>query len=339
MSTRAPPDPNDPIEYFISHKEKTLMQSTIWDFQTALGYLRDFLEEKDMEAGEMTEPDAIDFLAYLEEESSANAAESYSERVSQFYQFYSSRGTFETNPMSLALEDWEYDTEYREPLEVPLEDIREICQSETDPRRVLLFTILPKTGARVGELRAMNLSDIHLQHPIAEKHLPEPRREIQNEPDTLYIPPVLGGQKREVGTHVPIDNELKQALLYWLSSYIKPPEDDEYPLVQTRLGGGKGALGGRPSRNTLDRWVAVTAEKYGWWESGASYHENLTPHTFRHIFSTYAQHEDYGGEMDRDVVEYIRGDTGNVDTLDQYHHRWGKDTQKEYLSNIFKLYE
>lgn len=340
MSKREPPNPDDPVDYYLEEKSKNWSDNTFKNYRTALRHLQSFLDEKGMEAGEMQEPDAIDFLEYIEEESSAEAADQYSKLVRRFYGFYARRGTFETNPIAIALEDWVYETEYKEQIEIPIEDLREICQNEVDPLRVLLFTFLPKTGVRIGELQRMNLSDVHLQHPIAQDHTPEPRPEIQDEPDTLFIPPVLGGEKRKAGTHVPIDDELKQTLLYWISTYLTPPEYEEaHPLVQNRRGGGTGDMGARPNTNTIRDWITDTAEEYGWWESGGSYQKNLTPHSFRHFFTTYAAHDEYGGEMDRDVVEYIRGDTGNVDTLDEYHHRWGKDTQKEYLSNIFKLYE
>lgn len=340
MSQAQPPDPDDKIDYFLEEMGLNYKPETVKGYRTSLNHLRQFLTENGLQPGDLTEKKARRFLDYLTEKTSPTAADEYSDNIKRFYRFYARRGAFETNPMALVLENWDFNKEHREQREISLEDIREICQNERLPRRVFLFTILSKTGIRIGELKKMDLKDIHLDHPGANQVLPEPRYEIEDEPDTLYIPPVLNGEKRKVGTHVPIDEELKQATVYWLASYVHPRYIDESPLMQIRAGGGGTLPGERPvTKKTIRDIVQRTGKKYDQWEEGSSYQQNLTPHKFRHLFSTYAGKEEYGGKMDREVIEYIRGDHGNADTLDQYKHMWGTDVRNEYLNNIFKLYE
>lgn len=340
MSKSEAPDPDDPIEYFIEEKQINSMDETIRNYRTALGHLQEFLDEEGLEPGELKEREAKRFVGDLEDQVAGRTANDYAIAVSEFYGFFSKRGTFETNPVSLVLDDWDFDIEHKEQREIPIEAVREILRNEHLPRRILIFTIIPKTGIRIGELHAMNLEDVHLDHPAAQEYMPDPRYEIENEPDTLYIPPVLGGDKRNAGTHVPIDDELKQALLYWLSVYQPtPPGEDDRPLIQNTSGGNTGLLGSRPSKKHIREIVRDTAKRYGWYEEGAGYYENMNPHSFRHFFSTYAAHEGHGGEMDEDVIKYIRGDTGHVSTLDEYQHFWDTSTRLEYLNNIFKLFE
>ena len=71
---------------------------------------------------------------------------------------------------------------------------------------------------------------------------------------------------------------------------------------------------------------------YGWHEKGNGVQNNVTPHYFRHWFTTMARNHG----VPRSVIKYIRGDA-DEDMVDYYTHNWGNDTREAYLDNIYKL--
>jgi integrase len=71
----------------------------------------------------------------------------------------------------------------------------------------------------------------------------------------------------------------------------------------------------------------------GWHQTGAGAGENVTPHYFRHFFTTHLR--DRTG--DRGVVKYLRGDVAS-DIIDTYTHNWGDQVRQTYLENIYTFY-
>jgi integrase len=65
---------------------------------------------------------------------------------------------------------------------------------------------------------------------------------------------------------------------------------------------------------------------------GGSAEENVTPHYFRHFFTTHLR--DRTG--DRGIVKYLRGDVA-TDIIDTYTHNWGDRVRTVYEENIYQL--
>jgi integrase len=78
--------------------------------------------------------------------------------------------------------------------------------------------------------------------------------------------------------------------------------------------------------------VTGHAEAHGWYRDGGGAEENVTPHYFRHFFTTHLR--DRTG--DRGVVKYLRGDVAS-DVIDTYTHNWGGTVRETYEANIYSL--
>jgi integrase len=78
--------------------------------------------------------------------------------------------------------------------------------------------------------------------------------------------------------------------------------------------------------------VRSHCEKQGWYRQGGDATENVTPHYFRHFFTTHLR--DITGE--RGVVKYLRGDVAS-DVIDTYTHNWGDRVESVYQSSIYQL--
>jgi integrase len=78
--------------------------------------------------------------------------------------------------------------------------------------------------------------------------------------------------------------------------------------------------------------VVSHAERAGWYREGGGSEENVTPHYFRHFFTTHLR--DRTGE--RGVVKYLRGDVAS-DVIDTYTHDWGTRVRDTYSEKIYEI--
>jgi integrase/recombinase XerC len=78
--------------------------------------------------------------------------------------------------------------------------------------------------------------------------------------------------------------------------------------------------------------VETHAREVRWYCRGSGAEENVTPHYFRHFFTTHLR--DRTG--DRDIVKYLRGDVAE-DIIDTYTHTWGDKVREVYEQNIYSL--
>ena len=93
-----------------------------------------------------------------------------------------------------------------------------------------------------------------------------------------------------------------------------------------------GAVSG-PAWNSMVRDIVTGhACDAGWYADGAGAGENVTPHYFRHFFTTHLR--DRIG--DRGVVKYLRGDVAD-DIIDTYTHNWGDRVREVYEANVYSL--
>lgn len=349
MSVRDPPDPDDPVEYFKEEMRiRGMAPESVRNYKHALAHLQDFIEERGMEPGELTERDCKELAAYLKNETglSKTTARDYSRYISKFYEFYSNRGTYETNPMELALESTQFgNSTSNVRREISIEEMAEFLQSIEHPLDFVITLTLAKTGIRVSELCNLDLRDLHIDHRGIKREYPRHRTVLNDRPDTLYIAPademregeVVNGEERKTSnkrkreTIIPIDEELKRVLIHWLAIRHRS-QSPAVPVFTVPVGRGNAELGGRLTSEAARHRVVRHARDHGWWEEGAGVESNVTPHYFRHFFTTYMR--DRSG--DDAFVKYIRGDIGG-DIIEQYTHNWGDKVEETYREDIYKL--
>jgi len=111
---------------------------------------------------------------------------------------------------------------------------------------------------------------------------------------------------------------------------VRPdPISEAEPLfISTADGWGQ-----RLTTNMVHHLVERHARATEWYREGGGPEENVTPHYFRHFFTTHLR--DRTGE--RGVVKYLRGDVAS-DVIDTYTHDWGDTVRRVYERHIYSVF-
>lgn len=281
--------------------------------------------------------DCMAFIQELRADYSESTVASYASYLNRFYSYLVRVGQLDSNPMELVLEEMteQVDTNpSRRDISIP--QMRSFLRDIHHPlHRAIILTLL-KTGVRSGELCNLDLVDVHLDH---EGMWWNPRGQVATRPDSLFVPiehshgSRSGGElrsdsnKRQRETLIPVDRELHSALLDWVS--IRP---DAISPAEPLFVGTRDKWGERLTIDQVHHIVETYARDHGWYRDGAGAHENVTPHYFRHFFTTHLR--DRTG--DRGVVKYLRGDVAD-DIIETYTHDWNERVRELYLDNIYSL--
>ncbi len=346
-SVEASVDPTDPIEYFLEDLEyhgKT--ERTREEYRRVLRRFESFLADegrnprgRPLTPAEATHRDCMAWIAVLREELAESTIATYAAYLHRFYGYMTQVGAFEANPMTLVMEELDARID-PEPTrrELSVGDMCRFVRRVTHPLERALIVTLLKTGVRVGELCNLDLRDLSLSVSPPGYEL-SGRAQLDGRPDSLFVSPdpaagsVVNGEertasnKRKRGTVIPVDTELESVLNRWLTVRPDPLSDAEPVFVSTKRGWGE-----RVTPASVQRIVRKHAETMGWYESGAGASENVTPHYFRHFFTTHLR--DRTG--DRGVVKYLRGDVAD-DVIDTYTHNWGDSVRETYERHIYSI--
>jgi integrase len=263
----------------------------------------------------------------------------YAAYLHRFYAYMTQVGEFDANPMTLVVEEMDErintDPARRE---VTVPTMREFLASVDHPLdRALLVTML-KAGVRAGELCNLDLRDLSLSETRGTLDT-DVRPQLESRGDALFVSPepavdtVVNGErrtaanKRQRATVVPVDDELRTALVRWLAIRPDPYSDADPLFVSTGDRWGE-----RVTPHMVHHIVETHARERGWHREGGGSEENVTPHYFRHFFTTHLR--DRTG--DRGVVKYLRGDVAD-DIIDTYTHDWGDRVRETYEEHIYRL--
>jgi integrase len=222
--------------------------------------------------------------------------------------------------------------------------LQEAIQMAHGSQLIVLLAVLVKTGIRVSEACNLDWEDINLEHSLADDLLPSPRTELSDMPDHIYIDPTktedtydsnTEGNKRKVGTEIPIDGELKRLLLWHALVRERRFEEHNPVFMVNDSPDNKSSerLGMRTAWSRVTNW----ANEYDddWHDPDRDEKENITPHWFRAKFSSYmirrleaVDDDDFNAEP-KDIVKGQRGDVGQ-DVLEDYRLR------PHYYSSIIR---
>lgn len=336
---------DDPIETFVD--ELALYgrsASTISDYETTLRQFDRHLAENG--GGPLAEADRRDCLRWIQrlrtEGYAPGSIRTKAVHLNRFYGYMAQVGAFEANPMVVVMEEMsERGDSSPTRRGVTVEAMGEFVQSIRHPLRRALVTLLVKTGMRAGEACNLDLRDVHVDHAAVREHYSTPiRAAIRDHPDTLFVSSEIGvgdvvngerradGNKRHRDTRIPIDDELRADLVRWLA--VRPdPVSDADPLFVSL----SRSYGERLTTDAAHSHVRSVAEAFGWYAEGAGPEENVTPHYFRHFFTTEMRRR----VGDAYLVTYVRGDVGDV--MDRYTHNWEELVERPYRDNVFELFD
>ncbi len=305
-----------------------------------------------------------------------------------FYKYLKKdKGIISNNPAQQALRGYEDEFDLSPPdrVRIEMDEIKEFLGWLDTPfeRAVILFLI--KTGVRIGELLNIDLRCVHIgdgagsTHPVYQDILDQYdvslRSEVRDKPDSVYIysefneETVIDGEERgcgnkrkdEDGSVIPIDDELKTALIEYLLTRSPPlnhqRKQTHIPLfTKPRTSGSLERLTYASIHSQFGTGGNSTGKlaEYGWYESGADTEENVFMHYFRHFFTDNLKHNHgvYRGWMPTGVIAYIRGDVDKSAVVgsersestareNTYSHsdwrNWALNVEAPYLNNIYKF--
>jgi integrase len=315
-------------------------------YERVLRAFEAFLADRDTAGNELAPAEAsrrecMAWVHSLREAHSRSTVATYASYLHRFYRYMTQTGVFDSNPMELVVSEMD-ETIEKNPSrrEITLPTMRAFVQDVEHPLdRAVILTLL-KTGMRVGECCNLDLRDCSLAERWAsEAYDLGTRAGLDNRPDSLLVgSDVVRGEntngegrsasnKRRRTTVIPIDDELGETLVRWLA--IRP--DARSPAEPLFCSTGS-EWGERLTPPMARKVVEEHARAADWYRSGGGAEENVTPHYFRHFFTTHLR--DRTG--DRGVVKYLRGDVAE-DVIDTYTHNWGDRVREVYEDNIYQL--
>lgn len=343
MATSSPEqEPEDPITYFLDDQEHHgKSERTLEAYDRVLREYEAFLGRT---FDGVTVPGAgrrecMAFIHAMREDFEDSTIATYASYLNRFYDYMAQVGVFDRNPMVVVMEELpeSIDTNpTRRDISVP--EMASFVAEITHPLDRAVVLTLVKTGIRAGELCNLDLRDCHVA-PLGLDTEWSPRVQIEAHPNSLFVDAsavrgrTVNGEerhasnKRKRDTVLPVDDELRAALIAWLA--IRPdPVSAAEPLF---LHSGR-AWGERLDPADIHYIVEKHASGHGWYSPGAGAADNVTPHYFRHFFTTHLR--DRIG--DRGVVKYMRGDVAD-DVIETYTHNWNDRVREIYLDHIYRL--
>ena len=327
----------NPIEYFLEDMEQHgRSQRTIDAYRRVLREFEQYISaEFDAIPSEASYRDCTAWVNTLRQENEKSTVASYASYLNRFYVYMTQVGVLEENPMTLVLEEMDETIDAnptRRDISVPA--MRDFVDSIEHPLHKAVVVTLLKTGIRAGELSNLDLRDISIG---ASSH--DSRPQLDQKGESVFVSPDRSrgelsegerrsaSNKRKRATVIPIDEELRNVLLRWLA--VRPDTSSPAKPLFTHT---SKKWGRRISPDSVHHIVEKHARENGWYRTGGSAAENVTPHYFRHFFTTHLR--DRTG--DRGIVKYLRGDVAS-DIIDTYTHNWGDRVRNVYEENIYRL--
>jgi len=329
---------DDPVAYFLEDvRFQGRSQRTQDAYKRVLREFETYLDERGLDVGTANHRDCMAWIHRLRGSVGESTVATYASYLHRFYDYMSQVGAFEDNPMTLVLEeiDESINTDpQRRDLSVPA--MRSFVATIAHPLDRAVVVTLLKTGMRAGELCNLDTRDLNLDREFDGT---DHRAQLDGRPDSLYVDskPAQGelyngehrtaSNKRKRATTIPVDDELADVLTRWLAVRPDPRSDADPLFVSTSDEWGR-----RLSPDMVHHLVETHARDRGWYREGGGAEENVTPHYFRHFFTTHLR--DRTG--DRGVVKFLRGDVAQ-DVIDTYTHDWGTRVRDTYADNIYQL--
>lgn len=332
---------DDPITYFLEElRFHGRSERTRSSYRRVLRRFEAFLKARDRRIARADRRDCLEWVHSLREGHASSTVATYASYVNRFYRYMVDVDVLDTNPMALVIAEMD-ETVDTDPArrDIGIDAMRAFCRSIRHPLdRAVVLTLL-KTGVRVGELCNLDLRDVNIgSDSVVRAYDVHPRGALAEHERSLYVSaePTRGGvvngeersasNKRQRDTVIPIDDELRAVLVRWLSIRPDSPSPARPLFVSTR------EWGRRLTPNMVRGIVQNHATAQGWYAEGGDPEENVTPHYFRHFFTTHLR--DRTG--DRGIVKYLRGDVAE-DIIDTYTHNWGDRVRNTYEREIYQL--
>jgi len=328
---------NDPFELFLlEDRHQDITDATYRHWINAFDQWRDFMEAQGRHPACPSRIHVSKFVRFQTEElgNTEGNVKSKLFRVNAAYEWMQEHGQIpaptDLNPFQKWLKRGvlETDSERKYP-RVSLEELREKVRGITNIRERAITVTQLKLGCRSTELANIRLSEITIEHDELREHYTEmgTHPEVKPYENVVYIPSDRDGNKREVDTILPLDEETRQAIVDWL---LICPDN------------GKDSVFFSDKGKQLNRSDIYHFWKKYWWPEYEydedDYYDSITPHWCRHHFTTWWSNQGVPETKRR----YMRGDRTNEyneqrSAMDNYVHEYFEDIEDVYREGVFQL--
>ena len=235
-------------------------------------------------------------VAFAEDQRAAGNKEStVKSKLSQLKRVYNFFIVEPEFPMGFGEKDDDADGEDHHPIELDElgSFIEENVKRSIRDRAIIVTSI--KLGLRASELCNIRLSEVNIAYKGAAEFYPEmaTHPEVEDRPDSVFIPADREMNKSENPRVIPIDGELKVILVNYL---MARPQVDEPWLFLSKKDAKQ-----MDRRNINDVWRKYFLPEYAETDT----YKNTTSHFGRHFFTNWWSLEK---EWPIEKVQYLRGD-------------------------------
>ncbi len=352
MAATDTPEIDDPVQYFLQEQDLIGNSSDTRDnYKMVLNRFEEYLTDPSRnqrgETVSISDAGRRDCMGWIQELRDADynysdsTISSYASLLHGFYKYMSDIGEFNSNPMVQVLRKIPETTEKNPSRrDLSVQDMSDFVSQLDNPLMQAAVVLWVKSGMRHGELVNLDIRDVHIDDPEIRDEYPQLRAEIRDKPDTIFVSSDIDvgdsvngeersfANKRKRDTIIPLDDEIKHVLAQWLAVRPDSPNSAANPLFTATYHN----WGDRLDLSTMRRRLRHETEPYGWWSEDDDLKTNVTPHYFRHFFTTHLRER----SGDDALVRYLRGDVGD-DILDTYTHNWGGKVREKYELSIYKL--
>ena len=358
MSAPEEPDPDNPLQwvidtYYTKKSDGTIdvaklsLLGTIGDSPSG-GYhgvgsdvaLQPWLEKRGKEPSELTVDDAYEYLEAIQDAYAPGTQHTRAQTCRKAYEILVSRNVkgVEYNPFQDVMADHDIldpkSQQGSDNITIYSKDqLLNVIHDQHPVNQTVSMTLL-KTTRRIGAVCNLDFVDIHLDHPAANWQV---HQTIRDKPDHIHFGPGASqgdihreevrhdGQKTITTTPVPIDEELKHFLIWYLQ--IRRSSEHKGAFFINPRGTESGC---RLHSEAYRDWLTPIAKDKGLFY-GKRDPDNIRPHYFRHWSSSKMR-----DRVGSDLTDYMRGDKKKVS--DTYNH-YTEEKARKWKKNIPKFHQ
>lgn len=196
----------------------------------------------------------------------------------------------------------------RNPHIISHQEAQSIVRSWSHPMWVSIQLLVSKLPRRVGGVSNLDLEDVNISHPGCDWTVHD---DLRRWPDHIAFRSDKRqsdegrntGNKTQTNGVYPIDAELKNALLWYLTIRPQPYSPTDPLFINQRYAG-------RLSGSSIYNKFVERAKELGYWY-GANNDDNLNPHYWRHWGTSHYQSQ-FGSDDSSGytaLTQYLRGDS------------------------------
>ena len=292
------------IEFSHDCRIRGLTKHTIESYRSNV---LDFVRQINVDPENVTMDELRAHLEVLQDrEYGASTYNSYYAALNTFYDFLVFEGVVNKNPIPAFRQRYlnhVVKMGIRESRQIiTVEDMRHLVALTDDIENRAMLMMLAKTGIRRGEFMDLKIKDLNLdQGTIQISHKAKRRRDL-----------------------VFMDQELHNILAEYLV-WRESRACCDWLWISSR--------GGRVHKDHAGKVIAMLGERVGLHDPDGPLCERLTPHCFRHWFTTHL----YRAGMDPEYIKWLRGDSLQKEAWQIYNHIDPEIVREDYIRCIPKI--